>query len=38
MLDLTMMALIAGGFALAVAYARLCDLLLALPPGKDILP
>ena len=34
--DLTMLALLIGGFALAFAYARLCDRVLGSAAGKDI--
>jgi hypothetical protein len=34
--DVTMVLLIMGCFALAVAYAHLCDRVLAPPAGKDI--
>jgi hypothetical protein len=38
MLDLAMLALVVVCFALAKAYAGLCDHLLAHPAGEDIAP
>jgi hypothetical protein len=38
MLDVTMLALVVACFALAAAYASLCEHLLALPAGKDVAP
>jgi hypothetical protein len=38
MLDLAMLALVVVCFALAKAYANLCDRLLAPPAGEDIAP
>jgi hypothetical protein len=38
MFDVTMLALVIVSFALAAAYARLCDHLLAPSAGKDIFP
>jgi hypothetical protein len=38
MLDLAMLALVLVCFALAKAYAGLCDDLLARPAGEDIAP
>ncbi len=34
--DLTMLALLIGGFALLFPYAHLCDRALGLAAGKDI--
>jgi len=36
MFDLIMLALVIGCFALAMAYARLCDHLLASPVGEGL--
>jgi hypothetical protein len=38
MFDLIMLALVVGCFALAIAYARLCDDLIARPADKDVAP
>jgi len=38
MLDATMLALVVICFALAKAYAGLCDRLLARAPGEDVPP
>jgi hypothetical protein len=38
MLDVIMLALIVVGFALAAAYASLCDHSLGLPADKDSVP
>jgi hypothetical protein len=38
MSDVIMLALVIVCFALAAAYARLCDLLLAPSVGKDVSP
>lgn len=38
MTDLTMLALVVVCFALAIAYARLCDQLLAPMADKDMSP
>jgi hypothetical protein len=38
MLDLAMLALVVVCFALAKAYAGLCDDLLVRPTGEDIAP
>jgi hypothetical protein len=36
MFDLIMLALVIGCFALAMAYASLCDRLLVPPGGEDL--
>lgn len=38
MLDVTMLALVVVCFALAKAYASLCDRLLARPADEDVSP
>jgi hypothetical protein len=38
MFDAIMLALVVVCFALATAYANLCDQLLTLPAGKDVSP
>jgi len=38
MFDLIILALVVGCFALAIAYAHLCDDLLARPADEDVAP
>jgi hypothetical protein len=38
MFDVIMLTLVIVGFALAAAYARLCEDLLGPSPGKDVSP